>query len=96
MPDWFQLFLTNGLTAIVAFIFSNYLQSRSRKFEAEKQYREEIRKHMDDIIKPLFTHLLRLQRHLVIINEGIRARVNIPYNLMHMREFSFMDYARVM
>jgi len=71
MTDWFLVFLTNGLTAIITFIFTNYQQSRSRIFESEKEYREEIRKHMDDIIKPLFTHLLRLQRHLAIINEGI-------------------------
>ena len=71
MTEWSQILLTHGLTAIVTYILTNLQQSRSRKFEAEKEYREEIRKHMDDIIKPLFTHLLRLQRHLTIINEGI-------------------------
>ncbi len=71
MTDWFPVLITNGLTAIITFVFTNYLQARSRKFETEKEYRQEIRKHMDGIIKPLFSLLQNLNLSLMHINDSI-------------------------
>lgn len=51
---------------------SSRIESRRRKHESEVEYRKEIKRHMNDIIKPLYIHLQNLWGSLGILHESIR------------------------
>lgn len=56
---------------------SSQLESRKRKHESEIEYRKEIKKHMDDIIKPLFIHLQNLWGSLAILETSMRHKSSV-------------------
>ena len=56
---------------------SSQMESRKRKHESEVEYRKEIKKHMDDIIKPLFTHLENLWGSLAILQVSIDQKSSV-------------------
>lgn len=79
MSEWNSVISVLGTLGglLVGFWISLQVESRKQKHENEMEYRKEIMKHMDDIIKPLFIHLQNLWGNLGVLLESLRYKSSI-------------------
>lgn len=62
---------------LVGFLMNLYAESRKRKHEREIEYRKEIKKHLDDLIKPLFNLLQNLWGSLAVLQVSLSHKESI-------------------
>jgi len=61
----------------MGFLISLQIESRRNKHEKEMEYRKEIMRHMDDIIKPMFFYLEDLWGSLATLQISLRQKSSI-------------------
>jgi glutamine synthetase len=62
---------------LVGYWTNSRIESRRRKHEIEMEYRREIMKYMDDIVKPLFHYIEELWGSLATLWESVRMKSSI-------------------
>jgi len=58
----------------VTYLFNRRVELERRKHEREIEYRDEIKKHMDDLVKPLFNLLQNLWGSLAVLQVSMRQK----------------------
>jgi hypothetical protein len=83
MSEWASIISVLGtlggtaLGLIIGFWTSSKIESRKEKHEAEMEYRKELTKHMDDIIKPMYQLIEDLWGSLGVLRESILSKSSI-------------------
>lgn len=62
---------------LVGYWTNSRIEARRRKHEIEMEYRKELVKHMDDVVKPLFHFIQKLWGSLAVVEESIRMKSSI-------------------
>jgi hypothetical protein len=62
---------------LIGYWTSSRIEARKEKHEKEMEYRKELLKHMDDIIKPLYDHVQELWSSLASLRESVRMKTSI-------------------
>ena len=65
------------LGLVLGYWTSSHLETKRQKHEMEMEYRKELAKHMDDIIKPLFHFIEELWGSLENLGESVRMKSSI-------------------
>lgn len=65
------------LGLVLGYWTSSHLETKRQKHEREMEYRKELAKHMDDIIKPLFHFIEELWGSLANLGESVRMKSSI-------------------
>lgn len=82
MSEWEILVSVLGTLGgvLVGYWTNSRIEAKRRKHEIEMEYRREIMKHMDDIVKPLFHYIEELWGSLAILWESVRTKSSIVKN----------------
>lgn len=64
---------------LAGFLMNYYRELRGRKHEKEMEYRKEIRKHMNDLIKPLFVCIQNLWGSIGVLMESLKRNKSIAH-----------------
>jgi len=64
---------------LAGFLMSHYFESKRRKHEKEVEYRREIRKDMDDLIKPLFVFIQNLWGSLGLLQISLGKEKSVVH-----------------
>ena len=62
---------------LVGYWVSSRIETRKEKHETEMEYRRELLRHMDDIIKPLYHLIQKLWETLAVLGESVRFKSSI-------------------
>jgi hypothetical protein len=62
---------------LVGYWTSSRIEARKEKHDTEMEYRKELLKHMDDIIKPLYHLIQELWGSLAVLRESVHAKSSI-------------------
>jgi hypothetical protein len=79
MSEWDTVISVLGTLGglLVGYWISTRIEARREKHEIEMEYRKELTKHMDDIMKPLYHFIQELWGSLVVLSESVRMKSSI-------------------
>ncbi len=62
---------------LIGFLLSFYSESKRREHQQEKEYRSELKKHVDDLIKPLFVSIQNLWGSIAALDLFLKKGVEV-------------------